>query len=317
MSNLIDPRKVFAKAVIELAKEDNRILTVSADSARSSQLEEFRELFPERYLEFGLMESSIIGFCAGLALSGKIPFFCAITPFITMRAFEQVRNDLAYTFANAKIVGRNAGLANASFGPTHHSLEDVALMRTLPGMVVIVPSDPQQVRECVFAAAKHEGPCYIRLGSVKIPFLYNSNEEFEIGKGKVWREGKDLTVVTCGMTLWYTLEALKILEREDSLEVGVIDMPSVKPMDEELLLKVSKNTAGILIIEEHSTVGGLGGAVSEFLSQVNPIPIKILGVPDVFASSGPYEELMDRYNLSPRGICETIKNFAKALKKVA
>ncbi|MBE0478527.1 transketolase [Candidatus Aerophobetes bacterium] len=315
MQDMMDPRKAFAKEVIGLARENNNILAVSADSAGSAHLEEFRELFPERYFEFGLMEPSIIGFCAGLALSGKIPFFCAITPFITMRAFEQVRNDLVYTFANAKIVGRNSGLTNDRFGPTHHSLEDVALMRTLPGMVVIVPSDPYQVRGYVREAAGHKGPCYIRLGSVKTPFLYSLSEEFKIGEGKLWREGKDVTVVTSGITLWYTLEALKMIEKESSLEVGIIDMPCVKPLDEKLLLETSKHTAGMLVIEEHSSVGGLGGAVSEFLSQVNPIPLKILGVPDVFALSGPYDELMDKYNLSPRGICSTLRSFVKELKE--
>ena len=314
MEELVDPRKVFGKAVVELARENKDILAVSADSGGSSGFGEFKELFPKRYLEFGLMESSVIGYCAGLALSGKIPFFCAITPFITMRAFEQVRNDLVYTFANVKIAGRNSGLAYSFLGPTHHSLEDIALMRTLPGMVILVPSDPVEIRGCVKAAARHKGPVYIRLGSQKLPFLHDPNEAFEIGRGKVLREGKDLTVVTCGMTVWYTLEALRLLEKEDSLEVGVIGIPTIKPLDEELIFQISKNTAGILVIEEHSTVGRLGGAVSEFLSQVNPTPLKILGVPDVFARPGPYDELMGMYNLSPRGICNTIKSFAKTLK---
>ncbi|MFQ6052404.1 MAG: transketolase family protein [Candidatus Hydrothermarchaeota archaeon] len=315
MLEMVDPRKVFGKSVVELAKENKDILAVSADSGGSSGFAEFRELFPERYLEFGLMESSVIGYCAGLALSGKIPFFCAITPFITMRAFEQVRNDLAYTFANVKVAGRNSGLSYSFLGPTHHSLEDIALMRTLPGMVILVPSDPVEVKGCVEAAAKHKGPVYIRLGSVNLPFLYNRNEKFEIGKAKVLRKGKDLTVVTCGITVWHTLEALKLLEKDDSLEIGVIDMPTIKPLDKELVFQTSKNTAGILVVEEHSVVGGLGGAVSEFLSQVNLTPLKILGVPDVFASAGPYRELMGKYNLSPRGICDTIKSFAKTLRK--
>ena len=315
MQEMMDPRKAFAKAVVELAGENKSILAVSADSAGSAQLGEFSQLFPDRYLEFGIMEQSIIGICAGLALSGKIPFFCAITPFITMRPFEQIRDDLVYTFSNVKIVGRNSGLTNAYFGATHHSLEDIALMRTLPGMVVLVPSDPIEVRGCVKAAAKHKGPCYIRLGSVKIPFLFDPNKRFEIGKGKVLRQGKDLTVVTSGITLWYTLKALKLLEEENSLKVGLVNMPTIKPLDEELLLKISRNTAGILIVEEHSTVGGLGGAVSEFLSQTNPVPIKILGVPDTFACFGSYDEVMAKYNLSPSGICNAIKDFARKLNK--
>jgi len=315
MREMIDPRKSFADAVVEVARGNKNIVAISADSAGSARLGEFRELFPDRFFEFGLMEQTVIGFCAGLALSGKIPFFCAITPFITMRAFEQVRNDLCYTFANAKIVGRNSGLTNAYFGPTHHSLEDVALMRSLPEMVVIVPSDPVAIREYVKEAAKHRGPVYIRLGSVKIPFLYNTTERFEIGRGKILRKGKDLTIITCGMTLWYAFEALKMLDEEGLLEVGLVDMPSIKPIDRELLFNISKNTDGILVVEEHSTVGGLGGAVSEFLSQTNPLPVKLLGVPDVFASAGPYDELMEKYRLSPQGIFTTVRNLTKAIKK--
>jgi len=316
MQDMIDPRQVFANTVIELAKRDKNILAISADSAGSARLNKFRELFPDRFFEFGLMEQTVIGFCAGLALCGKIPFFCAITPFITMRAFEQIRNDLCYTFANVKLAGRNSGLTNARFGPTHHSLEDVALMRALPQMVVLVPSCPVAIREYVREAAKHKGPVYIRLGSVKIPYLYKDQEKFEIGKGKLLQEGKDLVIITNGITLWYALEALKMLKEQTSLKVGLVDMPCVKPLDEELVFEVSRNAKGIIVVEEHSTIGGLGGAVSEFLSRENPVPVKILGVPDVFACAGPYEEIMDEYKLSPRGIFETVKEFAESIKNL-
>lgn len=305
-----DPRKVFGRKVLELAKQDPRILAVSTDSSGSSGFGLFKEYFPERHIEFGLTEQSAIGFCAGLALSGKIPFFCAIAPFITMRCFEQVRDDLAYTFANVKIVGRNSGLNYSLLGATHQSLEDIAIMRSLPNMVVIVPSDPSEIRACTEAAAKHVGPVYIRLGSQKIPTFHDSSYQFTIGKGEVLRKGKDATIVTMASMVWRALEAAKELDNE-GFRVGVVNLPTVKPLDCELLLRISKETGGILTFEEHSIVGGLGSAVSEFLSQENPTRIMRLGIPDVFASTGPYEELMAKYNLSIKGIVNSVRKFIR------
>ena len=313
MKELADPRKVFGNQVLELAKQDPRILAVSTDSSGSSGFGPFKEYFPERHLEFGLTEQSAIGFCAGLALSGKIPFFCAITPFITMRCFEQVRDDLAYTFTNVKIVGRNSGLDYSYLGYTHQSLEDIAVMRSLPNMVVLVPSDAIEIRACVKEAAKYIGPVYIRIGSEKLPTFHPSDYHFSFGKGEILQKGQDITLITMGGMVWRALEAAKELI-ELGIKVGVVNMPTIKPLDCELLLQVSKETDIILTIEDHSIVGGLGSAVSEFLSQENPTRIFRLGVPDVISSTGPYEEIMAKYNLSIKNIVNSVINLIKKKK---
>jgi len=310
MKELKDPRKVFGKQVLELAKQDSRILAISTDSSGSSGFAPFKEYFPERHLEFGLTEQSTIGFCAGLALSGKIPFFCAITPFITMRCFEQVRDDLVYTFANVKIVGRNSGLDYSYLGYTHQSLEDIAIIRSLPNMVVIAPSDPIEIAACAKEVAKYIGPVYIRIGSEKLPNYHNSSYHFSLGKGEILQKGQDITLITMGGMVWRALEAAKELVKL-GIKVGVISMPTIKPLDCELLLQVSKETDVILTIEDHSVVGGLGSAISEFLSQENPMKIIKLGVPDIVSSTGPYEELMGKYNLSIKGIVSTVMKILK------
>jgi len=310
MKELIDPRKVFGKQVLELAKQDPRILAVSTDSSGSSGFGPFKEHFPKRHLEFGLTEQSAIGFCAGLALSGKIPFFCAITPFITMRCYEQIRDDLVYTFANVKIVGRNSGLDYSYLGYTHQSLEDIAIIRSLPNMVVIAPSDPIEIVACVKEVAKYIGPVYIRIGSEKLPTFHNSSYHFSLGKGEILKKGRDITLITMGGMVWRALEAAKELVKS-GIKVGVVNMPTIKPLDCKLLLQVSKETDIILTIEDHSVVGGLGSAVSEFLSQENPTRIIKLGIPDMFSSTGSYEELMGKYNLSIKGIISTVMNILK------
>ncbi|HER25029.1 MAG TPA: transketolase [Candidatus Atribacteria bacterium] len=313
MKELNDPRKVFGNQVLELAKQDPRILAVSTDSSGSSGFGPFKECFPERHLEFGLTEQSAIGFCAGLALSGKIPFFCAITPFITMRCFEQVRDDLVYTFANVKIAGRNSGLDYSYLGYTHQSLEDIAVMRSLSNMKVLVPSDAIEIRACVNEAAKYTGPVYIRIGSEKLPTFHQSDYHFSFGKGEALQKGKDITLITMGGMVWRTMEAAEELVKL-GIEVGVISMPSIKPLDYELLLQVSKETDIILTIEDHSIVGGLGGAVSEFLSQENPIRVVRLGVPDVFSTTGSYGDLLEKYHLSKSGIVDYVINLVKKKK---
>lgn len=313
MKELNDPRKIFGNQVLELAKQDSRILAVSTDSSGSSGLGPFKEHFPERHLEFGLTEQAAIGFCAGLALSGKIPFFCAITPFITMRCFEQVRDDLAYTFANVKIVGRNSGLDYSYLGYTHQSLEDIAIIRSLPNMVVIAPSDSIEIIACIKEAAKYIGPVYIRIGSEKMPTFHNSSYHFSLGKGEILQKGRDITLITMGGMVLRTMEAARELVKL-GIKVGVISMPTIKPLDYELLLQVSKETDIILTIEDHSVVGGLGSAVSEFLSQENPTRIIKLGVPDVFSTTGSYKELMEKYHLSKNGIVNSVVNIIKKKK---
>jgi len=307
---LFDPRKVFGQAVLEIAEKNNQILAVSTDSSGSSGFGPFKEKFPERHLEFGLTEQATIGFCAGLALSGKIPFYCAITPFITMRCFEQIRDDLVYTYSNVKIVGRNSGLDYSYLGYTHQSLEDITIMRSLPNMVVIVPSDPKEIISCVKEAARHKGPVYIRLGSEKIANYHDSDYNFSIGKGEVLKKGDDITLIATGCMVQRSLEAAIRLNGL-GIKAGVVNMPSIKPLDYELLLQISKQTDMILTIEDHSIVGGLGSAVSDFLSQENPIRIFKMGIPDEISSTGPYEQLNAKYGLCVEGIIKKTLNIVK------
>ncbi len=308
MKELKDPRKVFGNQVLEMAKQNKNILAVSTDSSGSSGFGPFKEYFPGRHLEFGLTEQAAIGFCAGLALCGKIPFICAITPFITMRCFEQVRDDLAYTFANVKIVGRNSGLDYSYLGYTHQSLEDIAVIRSLPNMVVLAPTDAIEIEACVKEAAEYDGPVYIRLGSEKLPTYHQPDYSFSIGKGEILQRGQDITLITMGGMLWRTMEAAEELVKM-GIDVGVVSMPTIKPLDCELLLQISKETDIILTIEDHSIVGGLGSAVSEFLSQENPTRTIKLGVPDEFSTTGCSEDLLGKYNLSTRGIIDSVVNL--------
>ncbi len=310
MKELKDPRKVFGNQVLELAKQNKDILAVSTDSSGSSGFGPFKEQFPDRHIEFGLTEQSAIGFCAGLALSGKIPFICAITPFITMRCFEQIRDDLAYTFSNVKFVGRNSGLDYSYLGYTHQSLEDIAIIRSLPNMVVLAPADAVEIEECVKEASNYNGPVYIRIGSEKLPTFHNAGYKFSIGKGETLLEAQNITLISMGGMVWRTMEAAAELLKK-GIKVGVISMPTIKPLDCDLLFQISKKAKIILTIEDHSIIGGLGSAVSEFLSKENPTKVIKLGVPDVFSTTGCFEELLGKYDLSKKGIIDKVVSIAK------
>ena len=310
MKELKDPRKVFGNRVLELAKQNKDILVVSTDSSGSSGFGPFKEHFPDRHIEFGLTEQAAIGFCAGLALSGKIPFICAITPFITMRCFEQIRDDLAYTFSNVKLVGRNSGLDYSFLGYTHQSLEDIAIIRSLPNMIVIAPADAIEIEECVKEASNYNGPVYIRIGSEQLPTFHNSEYKFSIGKGEILLEVQNITIITMGGMVWRTIDAAMELLKK-GIKVGVINMPTIKPLDLDLLYQISKKVEIIVTIEDHSIVGGLGSAVSEFLCQENPTKVIKLGIPDVISTTGCFEDLLNKYDLSKKGIIDTVVSIDK------
>ncbi|MGC9312647.1 MAG: transketolase family protein, partial [Sediminispirochaetaceae bacterium] len=215
MSTSLDPRKTFGEALAEAGKRDERILALSADSSSGSGLGPFREIFPDRHIEFGIMEQGVIGFASGLATTGKIPFVAAIAPFVTARPFEMVRNDVGYMEQNVKIVGRCAGMSYSDLGPTHQSLEDIAILRTIPGFTIIVPSDPVEIRAAVMAAAAHQGPVYLRIGKEKMPVLNDAPDyRFELGKGMVLQEGSDVTIVATGTMVSRAFEAVQMLANE-------------------------------------------------------------------------------------------------------
>lgn len=305
-----DPRKEFGKAVTELAAANEDIVVISADSGNSSGFGDFAKKYPDRYIELGIMEQGAVGVAAGLASTGKIPVFCAIAPFVTARPFEMVRNDLGYMKQNAKLVGRNSGITYSDLGATHHSLEDFAIMRVIPGMVVLAPQDPTEIREAVKAMIEHVGPVYMRIGNPKIPELFES-KPFEIGKGSVLRDGSDVSIISTGSTTEAALKAAEALAGQ-GVSAQVIGMPTVCPIDRELVLEAARKTGRIVTVEEHYVDGGLGTLVCEVTSEAQPVPVKRLGIPKAYATSGPYEDILACYGLDAEGIAKSVREFVGA-----
>jgi transketolase len=303
-----DPRKVFGEAVIEAAERNPSIVVLSADSSSGSGLGDFPVKFPDRHFEFGIMEQGVIGYASGMATTGKIPVFAAIAPFVTARPFEMFKNDLGYMKQNVKVVGRCAGLTYDQLGSTHHSIDDVALIRTIPGVMIINPGDPVTIKKAVHAMISHVGPCYLKIGNPKMPVLYPEDVEFELGKGIVIKEGRDVALIGTGTVLSKAVGAAKLLE-EAGISVRLIDMHTLKPVDRELILSAARDIGKIVTVEEHFIAGGLGSIVAEICSQEYPVKIKMIGIGDHFASNGPYEELLRQHGLQPDQIKETVIKF--------
>jgi len=313
MEVLKDPRKTFGEALTEAGEKDRRIVALSADSSGGSGMTPFRERFPERHFEFGIMEQGIVGFASGLATAGKIPFFAAIAPFVTARPFEMFRNDLGYMNQNVKVVGRCAGLTYSDLGATHQSLDDVAIIRTIPGVTVINPGDPVDIVKAVHAAAEHVGPVYIKIGSPKMPVLMDENYVFKIGKGVVMEDGNDVAIIATGTLLCKAVVAAKIL-REKGIQPRLINMHTIKPIDKDLVLKAAVETGKIVTVEEGYLAGGLGGCIAELLATEHPTPMKMIGVDDQYADAGPYEELLGHLGLQGEQIAGTVERFLNSGK---
>jgi transketolase len=310
MNELIDPRKAFGEAVVEAARNNHDVVVLSADSSSGSGLTDFQKLFPERHFEFGIMEQGIVGYAAGMATTGKIPVFAAIAPFVTARPFEMFKNDLGYMNQNVKVVGRCVGLTYDQLGSTHHSIDDIALIRTIPGVLILNPGDPVTIKKSVHAMISHVGPVYLKIGNPKMPVLYPEDVEFQPGKGIVMQEGRDVVLIGTGTVLSKTVAAAKLLEQK-GISVRLIDMHTLKPVDRDLILSAAKEIGKIVTVEEHYIAGGLGSIVAEICSEELPVRIKRIGIDDRFASNGPYEQLLGKYGLQPDQICETVINFLK------
>jgi transketolase len=308
MDDFKDPRKTFGDALVEAGQKHKNIVAISADSSGGSGLTPFRERFPERHIEFGIMEQGVIGFSAGLATTGKIPFVVAIAPFMTARPFEMFRNDLGYMRQNVKVVGRCAGLTYSDLGATHQSLDDIAIIRTIPGVTVINPGDPIDIVKAVHAAAAHVGPVYIKIGSPKMPVLMDENYPFQIGKGVVMQEGNDVTIIGTGTLLCKAAAATRIL-KEKGFHPRLINMHTIKPLDRELVLKAAAETGKIVTVEEGYLAGGLGSCIAELIATEYPVPMKMIGIDDQFCDTGPYEELLAQYGLQGEQIAKTIEQF--------
>jgi transketolase len=304
-----DPRKESGKAIVEAASKNPLVVALSADSGGSSGLADFMKNWPERYFELGIMEQGIMGVASGLATTGKIPVFSAIAPFVTCRPFEMVRNDIGYMKQNVKIIGRNGGITYSDLGSTHHSLEDFAIMSMIPGMTVLCPQDPNEIKNAVAAMIEYPGPVYMRIGNEPIP-VFTEDKPFVIGKGFKMREGKDLTVISTGILTGAVLEAAEVLAGQ-GLDVQVIGMPTISPIDEDIIVDAAKKTGRIVTVEEHYVPGGLGSIVSTVCAGKCPVPVKMLGIPKSYAPAGPYQEIMAYYGLDPKGLAASIKEFSR------
>jgi transketolase len=306
---LRDPRKEFGAAVFAAAQKNPALVALSADSGGSSGLGDFLKTYPERYFEFGIMEQGVVGFASGLAAVGKIPVFCAIAPFVTSRPFEMVRNDTGYMKQNVKIVGRNGGITYSDLGSTHHSLEDFAIMSMIPGMTVLCPQDPNEIKNAVAAMIEHEGPVYMRIGNEPIP-VFTEDKPFKIGKGLPLREGGDVTIISTGTLTYPALAAAEALAGK-GIKAGVIGMPTISPIDEEIIAGAAKNSGRLVTLEEHYVPGGLGSIVSAVCTAKCPVPVKMLGFPKAYAGAGPYKELLAYYHLDVQGIIDSVLDFVQ------
>lgn len=302
-------RDSYGNALVEAGAKYDNLVVLDADLAAATKTGIFKKAYPDRHIDCGIAECNMAGVAAGLAATGKIPFMSSFAMFAAGRAFEQVRNSIAYPQLNVKIGATHAGISVGEDGATHQCNEDLALMRTIPGMVVLNPSDDVEARAAVAAAIEYDGPVYIRFGRLALPVINdNPNYKFEIGKGVVLREGKDVTIVATGLCVWESLEAADKLAA-DGIDAKVINIHTIKPLDEELIIAAAKETGKVVTVEEHSVIGGLGSAVCDCLSQNAPTPVLKVGVNDVFGESGPAVALIKKYGLDSEGIYNKVKTF--------
>ena len=305
----IATRESYGNALVELGKEHEDLVVLDADLAAATKTGIFKKAFPERHIDCGIAECNMAGIGAGLAATGKVPFISTFAMFAAGRAYEQIRNSIGYPKLNVKIGATHGGISVGEDGATHQCNEDFALMRTIPGMVVVCPSDDVEARAAVKAAYEHQGPVYLRFGRLAVPVINDKPDyKFELGKGIVLREGKDLTIVATGLCVAPSLEAAEKLA-EEGVDAKVINIHTIKPLDEELIVKAAKETGKVVTVEEHSIIGGLGGAVCECLSEKAPGPVKRSGIRDVYGESGPAVQLLEKYELDAAGIYKQIKEF--------
>lgn len=303
-------RDSYGNALVELGKEHDDLIVLDADLAGATKTGVFKKAFPERHWDIGIAEANMTGIAAGVAACGKVPFISSFAMFAAGRAYEQVRNSIGYPKLNVKIGATHGGISVGEDGATHQCLEDFALMRVIPGMVVASPSDDIEAKAMVAAAYEHQGPVYMRFGRLAVPVINDRPDyKFELGKGIVLREGKDLTIIANGLCVAPALEAAEKLAA-DGIDAKVINIHTIKPLDEDLVVAAAKETGKVVTVEEHSIIGGLGGAVCECLAEKAPVPVKRIGIHDVFGESGPALELLHKYGLDAEGIYKQIKEFA-------
>ncbi|HET6418596.1 MAG TPA: transketolase family protein [Geobacteraceae bacterium] len=306
MSTMMATRDAYGQTLAELGAENENIVVLDADLSGSTKTSVFAKKFPERFFNMGIAEANMVGTAAGLAAAGKIPFVSTFAIFAAGRAWEQIRQSVAYPKANVKIVPTHGGITVGEDGGSHQSVEDIALMRAIPNMTVIVPADAVETRKAIRAVAEYHGPVYIRLGRNKVPAIFPEDCFFEIGKGSEVAPGTDMTFVTTGIMTGQAVKAAELLGRE-GISARVVHIATIKPLDKEIILKAAEETGAIVTAEEHSIIGGLGGAVAEFLAENRPTPIKRVGVRDRFGTSGKAEELIKYFGLTPEDLAEAAR----------
>ncbi len=313
MSQKIATREAYGNALAEFGI-DSRIVVLDADLSKSTKTDTFKKKYPERFFNMGIAEGNMMSTAAGLATCGKIVFASTFAIFAAERACEQVRNSICYPALNVKIGATHAGISVGEDGASHQCIEDIAIMRSIPNMVVISPSDAVQARRAVKAAIEHDGPVYLRLGRLNVPVIYDeSSYTYELGKGETVCDGSDVTIIATGLMVHTAIEAKTILENE-GISARVIDIHTIKPIDKDIIIKAAKETGAIVTAEEHNIIGGLGGAVAEVLVQNYPAPVKMVGINDKFGKSGKPDKLMEIYGLTAQNIVDNAK-AAMSMKK--
>lgn len=308
MADKIATRDAYGKALLALGAENSNVVVLDADLSKSTKTADFAKKYPERFFNMGIAESNLLGTAAGLATTGKIPFASTFAIFAVGRAFEQIRNSIAYPKLNVKIAATHAGISVGEDGGSHQAVEDVGIMRAVPNMTVLVPADGEETRQVILAAAEYKGPVYIRMGRLALPVLFGEDYHFEIGKANVLKDGTDVALMANGMMVSMALEAADQLAAE-GISVSVVNVASVKPLDEETIVRVAKQTKAVVTAEEHNIIGGLGSAVAEVLSERQPTPMVRVGLKDRFGESGRPQELLEKFGL-------TRENLVKAVHEV-
>lgn len=307
----IATRESYGNALVELGAEHDNLIALDADLAAATKTGVFKKAYPDRHIDCGIAECNMMGIAAGLSTTGIVPFASTFAMFAAGRAFEQVRNSIGYPHLNVKIGATHAGISVGEDGATHQCNEDIALMRTIPGMVILNPADDVEAKACVKAAYEYNGPVYLRFGRLAVPVINDRPDyKFELGKGVVLREGKDVTIVATGLCVSSALEAAEKLAA-DGIDAKIINIHTIKPLDEELIVAAAKETGKVVTVEEHSVIGGLGSAVCDALAEKCPVPVKKIGVQDVFGESGPAVALLAKYKLDGEGVYEQVKEFCK------
>jgi len=299
-------RESYGEALAEIGAKYDNLIVLDADLSGATKTGTFKKQYPERFFNCGIAEQNLIGVATGLTLAGKLVFCSSFAMFAAGRAFEQVRNAVGYPHNNVKIAATHAGLSVGEDGATHQCNEDIALMRTIPGMTILNPADPVEAKECVRAAAEFEGPVYLRFGRMAVESIFDENYKMEIGKGVTLQDGSDVTIVATGLMVGMALTAAEQLKAE-GISARVINIHTIKPLDAELIIKAAKETGAIVTAEEHSIIGGLGGAVTECLAETCPVPVLRVGVEDKFGTSAPAAEVLKAYGLTPENIAEKAK----------